>query len=402
VDSLKPTESNTVTGAAFFDRVFDRAHVREKVENGEPLLLTGQRRMGKSSLAREIGRALTEEQGDLWSFVFVDIQACSSGEELVARLADEIQKHPDFKSKIKAWLKPVLRIFGRIEKISAGEFSVVLRESLNASNWQDIGAELLKKIASSEKRTLLVLDEFPDVIVKINRSAGRSGVEQLLDWLRPLVQELAANRKISIILSGSIGLEPVLQRLHLTTKINHFAIHRLKPWDRPTAKSCFNALANYRNISVDDRTFDYFLDQLGIYIPQHIQQCWAKLDAHLRTEQKATATRTDAEHVFNNVILRAESDTMVSHYEHRLNETLGDNYFEVAIKLLDQLCDGQPFTHSKFETVKAEHRDDIDLHYLLGVLVHDGYLSNDETQWVFDDSLLRKWWRGRKKFRSKA
>lgn len=96
MESLMPTESNTVTGDAFFNREIERRLVREKVENGEPLLLTGQRRMGKSSLAREIGRVLVEEKGNAWSYVFVDIQSCSSGAELVARLAEEIHKHPDF------------------------------------------------------------------------------------------------------------------------------------------------------------------------------------------------------------------------------------------------------------------------------------------------------------------
>ena len=95
-EKLKPTESNTATGEYFFNRKVEQKIIHERIERGVQQLLTGQRRMGKSSIAREIGRQL-EEQGQ-WNYIFVDIQACSSGAELVERLATELYKHKAFKS----------------------------------------------------------------------------------------------------------------------------------------------------------------------------------------------------------------------------------------------------------------------------------------------------------------
>lgn len=399
MEKLRPTESNTVTGDAFYNREVERKLILEKIENGEPLLLTGQRRMGKSSLAREIGRVLEEEKGYTWSYIFVDIQSCSSGAELVARLAEEINKHPDFSSKIKAWIKPILMPLRNIEEISAGDFSIKLRDYLNAGNWQVKGRELLQEIESSDKRTFLVLDEFPDVINKIYKQEGIKGVETLLDWLRPEIQATVPNKKISIIISGSIGLEPVLQRMKLTDKINNLAVYRLKPWKREIAKNCFKALANYKKITVPNEVFEYFLDQLGIYIPQHIQQCWARLDAYLQEEDKQSPSVTDAEYVFHEIILRSDSDRMISHYDDRLEETLGEQYYHIAIQLLDRMCDGDPLTITDANQFKKELSVDMDIHYILGVLTHDGYLDKETAHWIFYDSLLRKWWQGRKNFR---
>jgi protocatechuate 3,4-dioxygenase beta subunit len=42
VEKLKSTESNTVTGEAFYNREVERRLIREKIENGTHLLLTGQ------------------------------------------------------------------------------------------------------------------------------------------------------------------------------------------------------------------------------------------------------------------------------------------------------------------------------------------------------------------------
>lgn len=399
MNKLKPTESNTVTGDAFFNREVERHHVRNKVENGEPLLLTGQRRMGKSSLAREIGRVLVAEQGDTWSFVFVDIQSCSTGAELVARLAEEVYRHPDFSNMKHPWLKSLSTLLGSIEEVSAGDFAIKLRRNLHAGNWQVKGRELLQSIESIEKRTLLVLDEFPDVINKIYQNEQVKGVETLLDWLRPEIQATVQNKKISIILSGSIGLEPVLQRMKMTDKINNLAVYRLQPWKREVAKNCFKALASYRGITVEEEAFDYFLDQLGIYIPQHIQQCWARLDAHLRVEEKRTAGKDDAEHVFQTVILRSDSDRMISHYEDRLAETLGAQYYPAAMQLLDKMCDGGRLAVDDANRFRQGLSVDVDIHYLLGVLTHDGYLDVEADCWIFNDCLLRKWWQKRKLFR---
>lgn len=403
MEKLISTESNTVTGKAFYNRDIEKKYVREKIERGEPLLLTGQRRTGKSSLLREMGRIL-EQEPDAWSFLFVDIQSCESGAELVARLAEAVHKHPDFSSKLTVWWRSWLpTTFNAIEEISVGDLSIKLRDSLNPGNWRAKGSALLQKVESVDKRTLVVLDEFPDVINKIYRDEGTVGVETLLDWLRPQAQEFATQKKISLIVSGSIGLEPILQRLGLSIKINHLAVYRLKPWPRPTAKSCFNALASYENVILDEAAVEYFLDQLGIYIPAHIQRCWARLSAHLQQAGKSQATLADAEQVFRGTILRSDSNSMISHYESRLQETLGAEYYSVAIQLLDKMCDGKPLTATKISFFKGKSSNNVDIHYILSVLDHDGYLDKDQANnWIFNDSLLRKWWQQRKQYRKSS
>jgi hypothetical protein len=356
--------------------------------------------MGKSSLAREIGRALEDEKGDEWNYIFVDIQSCLSGAELVARLAEVVYQHSGFKNKIKSWLASVLKQTEKVEQISVSDISIKLTNNLNAGNWQLKGRELLQEIESSEKRTYLVFDEFPDVVNKVHANEGVKGVDTLLDWLRPEIQASVPNQKISILLSGSIGLEPVLQRLSLSNKINNLAIYRLKPWKRTIAKNCLLALVNYREITVDEAAIDYLLDELGVYIPFHIQRTWASLYTYCQEEEKHRVTIEDAQYVFKHIILKSESDSMICHYEERLEETLGEQYFLIAIKLLDKMCTGEPLNVGAASEFKKENTADIDVHYILKVLTHDGDLDEeDDDAWVFNDCLLRKWWQKRKNLR---
>ena len=62
--------SNWVDGDRFFDREAELQLLRERVGNGTHTLLTAQRRMGKTSLVRELLRRL-DEDGEM-ATVFVD------------------------------------------------------------------------------------------------------------------------------------------------------------------------------------------------------------------------------------------------------------------------------------------------------------------------------------------
>ena len=73
-------ESSTgrwVSGDDFFDRESELRVLESRVCGGNHVLLTGQRRMGKTSIARELGRRL-ESQG--WASIFTDVEGATCPE----------------------------------------------------------------------------------------------------------------------------------------------------------------------------------------------------------------------------------------------------------------------------------------------------------------------------------
>jgi len=81
---LKKGGSNWVEGEKFFDREIELETLEERVRDGTHTLLTAQRRMGKTSLVRELLRRLGET-GDFES-VFVDFAVIQSEAPLDVRL----------------------------------------------------------------------------------------------------------------------------------------------------------------------------------------------------------------------------------------------------------------------------------------------------------------------------
>ena len=77
--------SNWVDGDRFFDREVELQLLQERVENGTHTLLTAQRRMGKTSLVRELLRRL-DEDGE-FATVFADLEGAMDAEDAVAEVA---------------------------------------------------------------------------------------------------------------------------------------------------------------------------------------------------------------------------------------------------------------------------------------------------------------------------
>ena len=92
VVSLAPAGSNWVDGDRFFDREVEVAQLRERVRDGIHTLITAQRRMGKTSLLRELLRRLDEE-GEAET-LFVDLEGATTAADAIAGIATAARAMP--------------------------------------------------------------------------------------------------------------------------------------------------------------------------------------------------------------------------------------------------------------------------------------------------------------------
>ena len=79
--AMKSSTGRWVSGDDFFNRESELEILEERVLNGNHTVLTGQRRMGKTSIIRELGRRL-ENQG--WEFLFTDVEDATCAEDVIA------------------------------------------------------------------------------------------------------------------------------------------------------------------------------------------------------------------------------------------------------------------------------------------------------------------------------
>ena len=384
-----------VSGANFFDRDAELHILEQRVRDGNHVLLTGQRRMGKTSIARELGRRLTESGG--WITLFTDIEDATCPEDVIADIARAAQPVRSIVSRLSNMAQ---RALGAVEEVGAGEFRVKVRAELNAGNWRDKGERLLLACAKHDKRVLLVVDELPIFLKRMLRAAdGATRVEGFLSWLRGVFQGLGGDSPV-LIVSGSIGLMPMVQRLGIPDRINYLEPFRLGPWSREASVACFDQLASSAALSIEDGVAGEVYDALGIGIPHHVQSFFARLREHAIMENRDRVTVADVEMVYRTGLLGPSGQNDLAHYETRLRDGLDDESRSIAMEILAEAATQGAFTvaaRARLGELYSRVVDDAHgrITEVLDVLVHDGYLEHSANGYRFPSRLLKDWWAAR-------
>ena len=398
--------ANWVDGERFFDRETEIQGLTERVGDRNHTLLTAQRRMGKTSLVRELLRRL-DEDGD-FATVFVDLEAANDAADAIAEIAIQSKGLASVWDRtLTSFANRLGNVINRIEEVGLSELKVKLRAAIDAGNWQLSGDQVFEALASCDKPVVLAIDELPILVNRLLQGHDyqftpqrRQTADEFMSWLRKNAQ--AHRNSITLIVSGSIGLEPVLRKAGLSAQANIFAPFDLKPWSAETSIDCLDALARTYGIDLPEDVRREMCSRLGWCVPHHVQQFFDHLHEHLRSSGKNVATVEDVELVYERDLLSVRGQIDLEHYEGRLRMVLGDGLYRLALEMLTEAAinDDGVLTNGDLKlyrdalpTSDAVEGDPIgDVLYLLE---HDGYLERRAEGYVFLSRLLEDWWRAR-------
>ena len=244
--TLRKAGGNWVAGDRFFDREVEIEALIERVEDGNHTLVTAQRRMGKTSLVREMLRRL-EERGD-FETMFVDLEDASTAADAVVEIAAASLHIRDIVARVKDWFKKLsTATVDRVDELGVSELRVKLRAGVDVGRWRTQGDELLASLAKSEKPVVLAIDELPILVNRLLKGHDyritperRQDTDAFLSWLRKNGQ--THRGRLRLVVSGSVGLEPILEQAELSAHANIFAPLELTPWNEETAVACLGEL----------------------------------------------------------------------------------------------------------------------------------------------------------------
>ena len=406
--ALRKAGANWVEGDRFFDREPDLAALAERVRDGTHTLVTAQRRMGKTSLVRELLRRLNE-QGD-FETVFVDVEDAKTASDAIAEIGAGSMPVQGAWRRIVAGFDNVLREAGdRIGELSVVDIRVTLRAGIDAGNWRRKGDEVFAALAGNDRPVVLAIDELPILVDWLLRGEGDTiepegirAADAFLSWLRKNGQE--HRDRVILILSGSISLEPILRRAGLSAQANIYSAYDLRPWDGETAEACLGELAEAYDIDLPAAVRGDMCRRLRCPIPHHVQLFFDCLHEYLRRAGRSGATLDDVERAYREDMLGARGQMDLDHYGTRLKSTLGNHGYRIALDLLTEAAVGGGLLRDEavglyreyFETRNAESEGNvIAVDEVLRQLEHDGYLEREDDGFRFVSGLLEDWWDAR-------
>lgn len=387
-----------VTGDDFFGRETDLRILGLKVREQNHVLLSGPRRIGKTSVAQELGRRLADEG---WTFLYLDVEHARAPEEFVLEFAARVREAgPLWKRHLFGIVRWVGAQVRRVKKLRAAGAAVELRREMERANWRQRGDRLFRGCAESGRRVFLVLDELPLFLKRLLESeGGRGSVELFLSWLRGTLQMIERNSPV-LLVSGSMGLYPFVERLRLTDRINYLSPYRLEPWSREESIECLETLAATHEVSWAPGAASAAYESLGEGNPHQIQCIFAALRQYVLGRGDSRIENEDIPAVYPRLLVSGGQNDL-AHYEHRLERFLDAGDFAIAMTILVEAATEGVLGRSRLRALVASRQGrDPDagerVRRVVDMLLHDGYLIEDEEHGLrFTSRLLRDWFAGR-------
>ena len=360
-----------VTGEDFFNRDAELRLLEEKVRDGTHILLAGQRRMGKTSVAKELGRRL---HADGWASLFVDVEDAESPQEVVRDIA-RAARAAGVASRLAGawhWLQD------HVKELNAPKLGLKLRPG--EYTWRQQGEALVEACARHQPGALLVLDELPIFLSRLlAREDTTQPAHQFLRWLRAQRQR-HDGLPFALLVSGSIGMAPLVARMGIPDSINDLHPFRLGPWDRCRSVECLQRLAAHSKVEADSAVFDAIYDALGLGVPHFVQSFFARLKEHAVMNERTRLTAKDVQAVYSNDLLGPAGNGDLLHYENRLRESLEENTYRLAMEIQAEAATQGVYTaaaHDSLLQLYAAIMPDVRQRAdeALAVLVNDGHLE---------------------------
>ncbi|MDM8516753.1 ATP-binding protein [Desulfobacterales bacterium HSG16] len=403
-DTLKKAKKpiivgNVVTGRDFFGREKEIAKFTGLLKSDANVLLLGQRRMGKTSLMRETANRFQDSAVCL----YVDIEHCDSAQDVMLKLGKVAHEHRSLIGAAKDGFFDMLKsIRGSIDEIGTDALvKIKLREGA-AENWSYIGDGILEWLAKTNKKVIILIDELPVFINRVIRNSSnvivpekKKDADIFLSWLRGAsIQHVG---KIAFATGGSIGIEPILEQIGLSDRLNNFTAFHLEPWSAEIALEFLEDRAEENGICFKEGAKEHILEKLGVAIPHFVQKFLLNISWDCMDRSSDACDVVDVDRIYKDKMLAVQGSIELATYVERLERTLGREKFLLARDLLTEAAIADRLTGKAAMIIAEDHYPDHNertevIRFLMKTFEHDGYLHQDGRDYVFKNSLLKDYW----------
>jgi uncharacterized protein len=405
--ALEKTVGNWVEGDRFWDREGEMPLFIEKLQDGDHLLLIAPRRIGKTSLMRQASRLIADQ----FICLHVDLQEAVTAADAVAELGLATRKYEPLWKKTKQVFANILTtVAEQIDTLQVSEVKVSLRSGMTTGNWRTKGDELFASLAAAEQPVVIFLDEVPILVNRLLKGNDytmtperRAETDAFMSWLR--ANSLTYRGKVRLVVTGSIGLAPILQQAGLSATINHLAPFELGPWSAEAARGCVKALALRYSLEFEEGAIDRMIGHIGFCIPYYVQLFFDLVYQDCKLWQRQTVTIAKVDEVYQTKMLSTRGHAELSHLEERLRLVLGPTLHPLALDLLTEAAVVGKLEPLACQVFGQEYgiangipRPEDDVRQVLTVLEHDGYLQRQEMSYQFVSKLVKDWWKATHEF----
>lgn len=405
--TTQPTDFYTGAPLAPEDLLFRDAFIAELWEQlrTQHLVLSAPRRTGKTS---ELDYLAAKPQ-DGWVPIPVFVQDISHPADFIVLMLDLFhEKHPSLFGKLfRTGGKLIGKALGAVSEVDMGGFKITLRKQdpdwLN--NWRAYGDEFFNEVRKHDKRLLLLVDEFPDMILNM-RMEHPELVRPFLAWFRG--HRLKPNPKHDLVrwlVCGSVNLSSTLDSMGCLDEINDLHDVPLPVLTTAEVKQFVHDMLTARGVELSGQVPAKVASELGRPVPVFLQMVTQDLYRMWKRDGKKLTSR-DVTAAFNDLIVSSGARDKLQHFHSRIDRYYQPPKRAAAYSLLAKLSESQNglsrntlltdferVLHEQGKPAASDVRKRL-FNQLLRDLENDFYVA-EITSGVFDfaSGLLKQWWK---------
>jgi len=378
----------TITGdAATGSQYLRRAYINEmfwrEVKKGNHILFVAPRRVGKTSIMKDLAENCPEGFAGLYQ----NIEGIRSGNEFYRRLFELILQcvHRSPVSKAKSFLEKCVQKYS-IKEISRSGIKLDVKEL----NYEQEIRDLVPQLKESEVHTVIFLDEFSEVINKLNRQGQQEETVAILHTLREIRSD-DNFKHFTLVFAGSIGLEHVITSIDRPKLIND--LHRIitGPLRDSEATQLIRQLTNEATIQLSDEVIMTIKNSVRHLLPYYIQLMVEELDLMAGEYQQPRITSEMIETAFHRVLRK---DKNFEDWLERLKSYHAEAFPFINDILKHTAHNGSITVREIYNLASREkYQRTEDYMNFVDQLVDDGYLEEKEGHvYSFISPFLHQFW----------
>lgn len=192
-----------------------------------------------------------------------------------------------------------------------------------AEDWISVANDMLRLICKAEQRWLIYIDELPIFLyhlINTDPEHGLQRVRRFLEWFRNDVRALPEAKAVRWLVSGSVGLDTLVQQHDMAATINSMKHEGLEAFSDDVACDMLAALAARYQLNINQADCAKLVAAVLWPQPYYLQSAFHQLRRLLRADSSHQPNTDMTALIARAIAKMAEpgSDNDFHHWEQRL------------------------------------------------------------------------------------
>ncbi|MFZ1790969.1 MAG: ATP-binding protein [Saprospiraceae bacterium] len=253
-------------GSNFFGRKKLLERLINIISKGSHILLSGPRRVGKTSLALRLLYLLKKQS---WNGIYVSFEGAQDETIIAQRIIDALKEQAPIWNKSQG---AIAKVFENAN-IELKGFGFKIKYEKSDNQIAHLLETLGRAIQSIEGNFLIIIDELPVFLASLeDKEEGKARVESVLNVLRSFRQYAQSDERQKKVwfFCGSISLESFAANRNLSYTINDIRPFKLGAYDVKEAEEYINLACKKSYIECNSNVKKHIIEKVGWPIPFYL------------------------------------------------------------------------------------------------------------------------------------